>query len=187
MTKQINPQAPVQLTLESFPAWKKVMLPYKQSAGNALVQLAERGIRVDQNSMAAIKNISFGIAQREIELFNLSARELGLEEKNSGRFHVYRRATELGLDLVPAEAVVELAKVYDDQVFGECSFFAMEPIAAKMQCSSRRGYVMQSRDVVLAIIRSDAGRQLRAILASALYDTDLDTRWILSRPTKQPL
>ena len=66
--------------------------------------------------------------EMELDLVNVSARELGFE-KGATRKEIYERALILGLQLCPAEVGPQLRLQYQDQPNGEWLTIGMEPVS----------------------------------------------------------
>lgn len=74
-----------------------------------------------------LKKIAVASTEAEIELVNVSGRDLGFEAAVS-RSKIYHRAKDLGLDCVPAEVAPQLRLQHPDQLHFEELFIAMQPI-----------------------------------------------------------
>jgi hypothetical protein len=71
----------------------------------------------------------YGKTATDIELVLLSVAELGLDAETASLSDVYKRATQIGLELCPAEVGPQLRLDYRNQPRGEFLHIAMEPVA----------------------------------------------------------
>jgi hypothetical protein len=72
---------------------------------------------------------SYARTKTDVELAVLSAADLGAESESSSLADVYKRASQLGLELCPAEVGPQLRLDYRNQPLGEALHIAMEPVA----------------------------------------------------------
>jgi hypothetical protein len=72
---------------------------------------------------------SYARTKTDVELAVLSAADLGAQSESSSLADVYKRASQLGLELCPAEVGPQLRLDYRNQPLGEALHIAMEPVA----------------------------------------------------------
>lgn len=71
---------------------------------------------------------SLGAAKTDVELFAVSAAELGFRTDTASLAEIYARAQQLGFGLAAAEVAPQLRLQYFDQPIGEFLIIGMEPI-----------------------------------------------------------
>jgi hypothetical protein len=116
-------------TAASIPTGKRkiIKLGTCRSVDDLKDALRTEGFQIGSFALKALPYVAVDGIECEIELYRISVGELGLEDKAT-RADVRKRGIELGLDLIPAEAGLQLRLQYPNQPFGERLFMAMEPI-----------------------------------------------------------
>ena len=127
LVKALCPQKSAAAQQRAFPTWRTLKVGNDQSMKDLSKALMNNGFRITGWAVEILKKITAAPAEAEIELVNVSVRELGFEE-GATREQIYARARECGLGLIPAEAGPHLRLLYTDQPLGEWLLIGMEPI-----------------------------------------------------------
>ena len=151
-----------------MPVWRKVMAG-SESMKDISKALINNGFRMSESAVDILKKVPVAAAETKIELVNISVRELGFDD---GATHeqIYRRAAELGLDLIPAELAPQLRLLYANQTMGEWLIMGMEPI---IDAAGRPRLFYLERDVDGQWLDTDS-----AVPTRFWYST---YRWVFSR------
>ncbi|MEI8339074.1 MAG: hypothetical protein WCF94_00210 [bacterium] len=117
---------------KDFPIWKTIKIGTgPKNAGDFRKVLKKAGSNISDWANDILGKSAFeasvSTTENEVDLVNLSVRELGFKEGASIK-EIYEQAIKLGLDLCPAEVGPQLRLQYQDQPRGEWIIIAMEPI-----------------------------------------------------------
>ena len=116
------------VNLREFKTWKTIKLGAYKSVEDLSKAHTDGGFQIGDYAAQISKKVTIAETEIEIELVIVSVAELGFY-KATRRDAIYDRAKELGLDIVPAEAGLQLRLQYPNQPSGEWLCVAMEPIA----------------------------------------------------------
>jgi hypothetical protein len=89
---------------------------------------------------------TLSLTKTNVELFAVSAAELGFYTDTASLADIYGRAQELGFRLAPAEVAPQLRLQYFDQPIGEFLIIGMEPIKT-----------WEGEPVILSVVNGGAG------------------------------
>jgi hypothetical protein len=111
--------------------WKTITLGQLEDAVAVRAALASAHVRVGNSAGNIVGQPAFTFTQRrkQLDLVVLTAAELGFDAPAASLADIYARAAELGFELCPAEAAVQLRLEYRNQRVGEFLSVAMDPIA----------------------------------------------------------
>lgn len=110
----------------TFPTWKTIRLGTHRSHKNFLDAYFSEA-EIAGPAMDLLKRVTLAPAETELPLVNVSVRELGFSE-GAILMQVYTRAWECGLQLVPAEAGLQLRMQYLDQPEKAPLHVGMQPL-----------------------------------------------------------
>jgi hypothetical protein len=133
----------VEATPHESPIWKTVKLGTCKTPEQyrATLSLANRSLTLGADE--ALDEVSCMEAEMDLDLVLLSVKELGFKISASYR-EVCAKATELGLELCPAEVGPALRLQYNDQPVGERLLIAMKAVVAS-QDSHSKIFCLESR------------------------------------------
>jgi hypothetical protein len=112
------------------PLWKTITVGTFANffaLSNAL-DAAGCGIGNSAGEILARPTFTLGATKTSVELFAVSAAELGFRTDTALLADIYARAKQLGFGLAAAEVGPQLRLQYFDQPIGECLIIGMEPI-----------------------------------------------------------
>jgi hypothetical protein len=118
----------------AVPVWKTIAVgTFANSFAlrNAL-DAAGCGNRNSVEEVLARPAFTLSATKTEVELFAVSAAELGFQTETASLSDIYARAQHLGFGLAPAEVAPQLRLQYFDQPIGEFLIIGMEPIKTWM-------------------------------------------------------
>lgn len=145
----------VEATPHEFPIWKTVKLGTCKTPGQyrAALSWANRSLTFEANEV--LDEVSYREAEMDLDLVLLSVEELGFKISASYR-EVCAKATELGLELCPAEVGPALCLQYNNQPAGERFCVAMKAVVAG-QDSHSKIFCLESRPHYRLWLSVDAG------------------------------
>jgi hypothetical protein len=123
------PPVPIRSAVD-VPAWKTITigsfsdLPGLHGALNA----AGCGIGESAGEILARPAFTLSAMKADVELFAVSAAQLGFPAETASLAQIYARAQQLGFGLAAAEIAPQLRLQYFDQPIGEYLIIGMEPI-----------------------------------------------------------
>ena len=120
----------MQLVVKDFPVWRKLKLGTGlKTADDFRAAIKTAGMNIGDYGNDILGKPAFMVSpdEVEVELVNVSVAELGFKD-GATRADIYKRASELGLELCPNEVGPQLRLQYTDQPNGEWLLVAMEPI-----------------------------------------------------------
>jgi hypothetical protein len=123
------PQSPVRSAVDA-PVWKTITVGTFADSfalSNAL-HAAGCGIGNAAAEILARPTFTVGATTTNVQLFAMSAAELGFETDTASLADIYARARQLGFGLAAAEVAPQLRLQYFDQPVGEFLIIGMEPI-----------------------------------------------------------
>jgi hypothetical protein len=118
---------------------------------------------------------AFGVSSTKtnVELFAVSAADLGFKTGTVTLANVYARAQQLGFGLTPAEIAPQLRLQYIDQPMGEFLIIGMEPIKT-----------WEGEPVILNVANGGAGLILIGQDGRADAEISVISRFVFVRPNK---
>jgi uncharacterized protein YjiS (DUF1127 family) len=125
----IMPQVLVRSAVD-VPVWKTITVgtfPDLLALRNALDAVG-CGVGNSAGEILARPTFTLSATNATVDLFAVSAAELGFETDSASLADIYARAQQLGLGLAPAEVAPQLRLQYFDQPVGEFLIIGMEPI-----------------------------------------------------------
>jgi hypothetical protein len=123
------PQTPVRSAVD-VPVWKTIIVGTFADSfalSNALDTIG-CGIGTSAGEILARPIFTLSATRTNVELFSVSAAELGFETDTASLADIYARARQLGFGLAAAEVAPQLRLQYFDQPVGEFLIIGMEPI-----------------------------------------------------------
>ena len=124
-----TPQIPVRSAVD-VPVWKTITVGTFTDSfalGNAL-DAAGCGVGNSAGEILARPAFTLSATKTNVELFAVSAAELGFEADTASLADIYARAQQLGFGLAAAEVAPQLRLQYFDQPTGEFLIVGMAPI-----------------------------------------------------------
>ncbi|KRR24659.1 hypothetical protein CQ13_24910 [Bradyrhizobium retamae] len=125
----VMPQALVRSAVD-VPVWKKITVgTFSDSFAlrNALHAVG-CGTGGSAREILARPAFTLSLTKTDLELFTVSAAELGFQTETASLGQIYARAQQLGFGLAAAEIAPHLRLQYLDQPIGEFLIIGMEPI-----------------------------------------------------------
>lgn len=112
------------------PVWKKIETGTFSSPLSLVNALNAAGCSIGNSAEKILARPAFTVsaAKTDVELFAVSAAELGFETETAPLADIYARAQRLGFGLAAAEIGPQLRLQYLDQPVGEFLIIAMNPI-----------------------------------------------------------
>ena len=147
-------------------------LPALRSALNA----AGCGIGDSAGEILARPTFTLSAMKTTVELFAVSAAELGFEADTASLTDIYARAQQLGFGLAAAEVAPQLRLQYSDQPAGEFLIIGMEPIAT-----------WKGELIILTVANGGAGLILIGQDGSAGAQISVASRFLFARSIKPHL
>ena len=108
-----------------------------------------------------------------VELFAVSAADLGFDTDVASLADIYGRAQQVGFRLAPAEVAPQLRLQYFDQPIGEFLIIGMEPIKT-----------WEGEPVILSVVNGGAGLIIIGQNGSADAEISVASRFLFVRPIK---
>jgi hypothetical protein len=108
-----------------------------------------------------------------VELFSVSAAELGFQTNTASLADIYARAQQLGFGFAAAEVAPQLRLQYFDQPIGEFLIIGMEPIRT-----------WKGERVILTVANGGAGLMLIGQDGSADAQISVASRFLFARSNK---
>src|SRR5258705_8021628 len=123
-----TPPSPVKSTL-AVPVWRTITVGTFSNSFALLNALDAAGCSIGSSAEEILARPAFTVGTRKtnVELFAVSAAELGFQTDTARLADIYARAQQLGFELAAAEVAPQLRLQYYDQPMGEF-LIGMEPI-----------------------------------------------------------
>jgi len=124
-----RPQIPIKSAVD-VPVWKTITVGTFANAfalSNALETIG-CGIGGSVGEILFRPTFTLSATKTRVELFLVSAAELGFQTDTASLANIYARAKQLGFELAAAEVAPQLRLQYFDQPIGEFLIIGMEPI-----------------------------------------------------------
>jgi len=151
-----------------FSTWKTINLGTHKSSNDLAMALKSAQFRIGEYAAQILKKIAIAPGTTEIELVNVSVRELGFKKRATSA-QINARAMELGLDLVPAEVGPQLRLQYPDQPYGERVLIGMDPIGNS-----------EGDPSVFGVVHELGGRSLGTSCGDAECFWIAELRWVFA-------
>jgi hypothetical protein len=155
--------------------WKTVTLG-KFTNSFALIDALDAagcGIGGSAGEVLARPSFTLGATKTDVELFAVSAAELGFQADTASLADIYARAQQLGFGLVTAEVAPQLRLQYFDQPIGEFLIIGMKPIET-----------WKGEPVILNVANGGAGLILFGQDGSDAAQISVASRFLFVRPTE---
>ena len=167
------PQTPVRSAAD-VPVWKKITTGTFSDALSLSNALNAVGCGVGNLAEKILARPAFtvSVAKAEVELFAVSAAELGFETDTASLADIYARAQQLGFGLASAEVAPQLRLQYFDQPVGEFLIIGMTPIKT-----------WDGEPVILTVANGGAGLIIIGQDGSADAQISVVSRFLFVRPS----
>ena len=155
-----------------LPTWRIIKCGRICNATNSIQAVqAKAGYRVSDrcNDLFIKKHFMLRCEEKDIELVNISATELGFDGGVTGK-DIYNRASKHGLRLCPMEICPALRLQYETQPLGELLLIAISPVAD-----------LEGHLCILYIENSNEELWLDCGDGSPSHCWNADCRWIFAR------
>jgi hypothetical protein len=160
-----TPQIPVRAAVD-VPVWKMITVgTFANSFAlrNAL-DAADCAIGDAAEEILARPDFTLSTTKTDVELFAVSAAELGFQTDTASLAEIYARVQRLGFGLAAAEVGPQLRLQYFDQPIGEFLIIGMEPIRT---WKGEPGILtVANSGAALALIRQDGSTDAQIPIAS---------------------
>ena len=166
-----RPQIPVRSAVDPS-AWKTITVGTFADSfalSNAL-DAAGCGIGEQAEEILARPAFTLSATRTSVELFSVSAAELGFQTNTASLADIYARARQLGFGLAAAEVGPQLRLQYFDQPIGEFLIIGMEPIRT-----------WEGEPVILNVANGGAGLILTGQDGSADAQISVASRFVFAR------
>jgi hypothetical protein len=112
------------------PVWKTITIGTFPNSFALTGALDAAGCAIGEMARQILARPAFGVSSTKmnVELFAVSAAQLGFKTDTVTLAKVYARAQQLGFGLAPAEIAPQLRLQYFDQPIGEFLIIGMEPL-----------------------------------------------------------
>ena len=133
LTLKTAPSANTPIPVKSaftVPMWKTITVGTFKNSFALLNTLDAAGCGIGGSAEEILARPAFtvGTTKANVELFAVSAAELGFQTDTAALADIYGRALKLGFQLAAAEVAPQLRLQYFDQPIGEFLIIGMEPI-----------------------------------------------------------
>jgi len=155
----------------AVPVWRTIKVGTFANSFALLNALDAAGCGIGGLAEEVLARPAFTVAtaKTDVELFALSAAELGFQTDTAPLADIFARAQEAGFGLAPAEVAPQLRLQYFDQPMGEF-LVGMEPIKT-----------WKGEPVILAVANGGAGLVLIGREGSANAEVPVATRFVFVR------
>jgi hypothetical protein len=170
----IRPQILVRSAVD-VPVWKTITVGTFAdlfALSNALDAIG-CGIGNSAGEILARPAFTLGATKTSVELFAVSAAQLGFQSDTASMADIYARAQQLGFGLAAAEVGPQLRLQYSDQPIGEFLIIGMEPIRT-----------WKGERVILTVANGGAGLTLIGQDGSANAQISVASRFLFVRSNK---
>ena len=169
-----KPQIPVRSAVD-VPVWKTITVGTFADSfalSNALDAVG-CGIGNLAGEILGRPSFTLGATKTSVQLFAVSAAELGFQTETASLADIYARAKQLGFGLAAAEIGPQLRLQYFDQPIGEFLIIGMEPLRT-----------WEGEPVILTVANGGAGLILIGQDGSADAQISVLSRFLFVRPNK---
>jgi hypothetical protein len=124
-----SPLVPIR-SAAAVPVWKTIAVGRFANSFALIDALDAAGCSIGDSAREVLARPAFtlGATKTDVELFAVSAAELGFQADTASLADIYARAQQLGFGLVTAEVAPQLRLQYFDQPIGEFLIIGMKPI-----------------------------------------------------------
>ena len=166
------PQIPIRSAVE-VSTWKTIAIGTFADPFALMNALDAVGCGIGNSAGEILARPAFSVSavKLSVDLFAVSAAELGFQSDTASLSDIYARAQQLGFGLVPAEVAPQLRLQYFDQPIGEFLIIAMEPIKT-----------WSGEPVILTVANGGAGLILIGQDGSADAQISVSSRFLFGRP-----
>ena len=166
---------PIPIRSAAVPVWKTITVGKFANSFALVDALAAAGCTVGGSAGEILARPSFTLSatKTDVELFAVSAAELGFEADTASLADIYARAQQLGFGFVTAEAAPQLRLQYFDQPIGEFLIIGMKPIET-----------WKGEPVILNVANGGAGLILFGQDGSDAAQISVASRFLFVRPTE---
>jgi hypothetical protein len=171
-----RPQVPVRSAVD-IPAWKTITVGTFADSFALCNALDAAGCGIGDSAQEILARSAFTLSatRTSVELFSVSAAELGFQANTASLADIYARARQLGFELAAAEVGPQLRLQYFDQPIGEFLIIAMEPIRT-----------WKGELVILNVANGGAGLILIGQDGSADAQISAASRFVFARSGEAP-
>ena len=161
----------------SVPVWKTITVGTFANSFALLSALDAAGCSVGGLAEEILARPSFTVSttRTSVELFAVSAAELGFQTNTAPLADIYARAQQLGFGLAAAEVAPQLRLQYFDQPMGEL-LIAMEPIKT-----------WKGAPAILSVVNGGAGLVLIGRDGSGAAEIPVSSRFLFVRSNEAAL
>lgn len=157
------------------PVWKTITLGTFRDTTTLLNAMDAMGCGIGNSAAEVLARPAFTVSNRKmtIELFRMSATELGFKSETASLREIYEHAQRFGFELAPAEVAPQLRLQYLDQPIGEFLIIAMEPIRT-----------WAGEPIILTVANGGAGLILIGQEGQDEADVSATSRFVFARRDK---
>ena len=168
------PQIPIKSAAD-VPVWKTITVGTFANSFALSNALDTAGCSIGDSAGEILARPAFTLSatKTDVELFAVSAAELGFQTDTASLADIYARAQQLGFGLAAAEVAPQLRLQYFDQPIGEFLIIGMEPIKT-----------WNGEPVILNVANGGAGLILIGQDGSADAEIPVTSRFLFVRPMK---
>jgi hypothetical protein len=161
----------------AVPVWRTIAVGTSKNSFALLNALDAAGCGIGDSAEEILARPAFtvGTSKTTVELFSVSAAELGFRTDTASLADIYARAQQLGFGLAAAEVAPQLRLQYFDQPMGEL-LIGMEPIKT-----------WKGEPVILAVANGGAGLVLIGRDGSADAEVPVASRFLFVRSNEAAL
>jgi hypothetical protein len=167
------PPVPIR-SARDVPVWKTIAIGTFANSFALASALDAVGCGIGSLAAEVFARPAFSLSptKRKVNLFAVSAAELGFQNDTASLADIYARAQQLGFGLAAAEVALQLRLQYFDQPIGEFLIVAMEPIKT-----------WKGEPVVLTVANGGAGLIVIGQDGSAEAQIPVASRFLFARAT----
>jgi len=162
----------------AVPVWKTIMLGTFANSFALIGALDAAGCSIGDSAGEILARPAFTLSatKADVELFAVSAGELGFQAETASLADIYARARQLGFGLATAEVAPQLRLQYFDQPIGEFLIVGMKPIRS-----------WNGKPVILNVANGGAGLIIVGQDGSADAQIPVTCRFLFVRPMEAVL
>jgi hypothetical protein len=177
MPSAIMPPIPIR-SAAAVPVWKTIMLGTFANSFALIGALDAAGCSIGDSAGEILARPAFTLSatKADVELFAVSAGELGFQAETASLADIYARARQLGFGLATAEVAPQLRLQYFDQPIGEFLIVGMKPIRS-----------WNGKPVILNVANGGAGLIIVGQDGSADAQIPVACRFLFVRPMEAVL
>ncbi|WP_426615343.1 hypothetical protein [Bradyrhizobium sp. McL0616] len=159
----------------AVPVWKTITVGNFANSFALINALDAAGCSIGDSAGEILARPAFTLSAKKIDvqLFLVSAAELGFQDDTASLADIYARAQQLGFGLATAEVAPQLRLQYFEQPIGEFLIIGMEPIKT-----------WKGEPVILNVANGGAGLIIIGQDGSAHAQISVACRFLFVRPTE---